>query len=191
MDAGWSISKTMMSCLCFWPRYSRFHIFFPAFVLSWTHIGSSCVHSYVHAGIHLAFWKCVCAFCFSVAEIMVFIWSMRGCIYCIFMIQSIGIKELTAISSSYIWKVLFAFVLRLSMKMLQSVILFLFLFQTRPQLTGRARMRYCGGVMGTKRWISNFHKLYLTDNVLVKRAVLWMRKSYIIQSKKRVTWIKE
>lgn len=43
----------------FWPRYSRFHISFPAFVLSWTHIGSFCVHYYVHAGSHLAFWMCV------------------------------------------------------------------------------------------------------------------------------------
>lgn len=33
----------------------------------------------------------------------------------------------------------------------------------------------------------SIHKLHLTDNVLVKRAELWMRKSYILHNKGCVT----
>lgn len=91
----------------FWPRYSRFHISFPAFVLSWTHIGSFCVHSYVHAGSHLAFWMCVlfsfkCCRYYSIHLKHAWLYLLY-----IFIILFIGVKELTAISTSYIWKVLF------------------------------------------------------------------------------------
>ena len=73
MDAGWLISKNHDFMFIFlWQRSSRFHIFPPVFILFF--IRSFCVHSSVHAGLHLAFFdECLCVF--SVGEIQ----SMHVC----------------------------------------------------------------------------------------------------------------
>lgn len=62
----------------------------------------------------------------------------------------------------FLTKLCFGFAHRLTVKMLCSVFNRMFLFQTRPQRMGRARMKCCGGVMVTKRWESNILKLLPT-----------------------------
>lgn len=117
---------------------------------------------------------------------------MRGCIYCIFLwFCSLELRSWLQYHHLIFGKFCpwTGLASRLTVKMPDSVILFLFLFQIRPRLTGRARMKCCGGATVTKRWISNFDKIHL--NAFVKRAALWMRKSCIMHSKECVTWIKE
>lgn len=125
-------------------------------------LGSFCVHSYMHAGTHSAFWMCLFV-CVSVLFVLVL---QRACVvvFNVYIFYD-SVHRNWGVDCNIIILYLKSFVLEsdsFEWKMLHGVIVFLFLFQTRPQRMGRARMKCCGGVMGTKRWESNVRKLLLS-----------------------------
>lgn len=143
-DSAWLVSILFLTFMLKCNRY-----FSP---LPWTHIGPFCVHSYMHAEIHLAFWVfarvCVCMFACA-------LWSRFSCMvvlnvyfYCVL------IRIAVNAAIHFVWSVALFWIhaaSRLSVRMPYSVLNRLFLFQTRLLRTGRAKMRCYGGATVTKR----------------------------------------